>query len=93
MSREATKISELSSKDLLEKYEYFTGEDLRHKPRVFEKAKFEYHPLGMTKQTKIKHIIKTNKTNTWFIIHYIVLQSLNILMDLKTCHLILCTKD
>ena len=58
LSREAAKISALSSKDILEKYEYLTGEDLGHKPSVFEKAKFEYSPLGMvlTKNTK-------NKTN------------------------------
>ena len=38
----------LSSKDLLEKYEHFTGEDLGHRPSAFEKAKFEYSPLGMS---------------------------------------------
>ena len=48
LSREAAKISALSSKDLLEKYEYLTGEDLKHKPKVFKKAKFEYSPLGMS---------------------------------------------
>ena len=35
LSREAVKISALSSKDLLEKYEYFTGEDLGHKSSAF----------------------------------------------------------
>ena len=35
--REAAKISALSSKDLLEKYEYLTGEDLGHWPSVLEK--------------------------------------------------------
>ena len=30
-SREAAKVSALSSKNLLEKYKYLTGEDLRHK--------------------------------------------------------------
>ena len=40
LGREATKTFGLSSKDLLEKYEYLTGEDLGHKPSVFEKAKF-----------------------------------------------------
>ena len=30
----------------LEKYEYLTVEDLRHKPRVVERAKFEYFPLS-----------------------------------------------
>ena len=29
------KISGLSSKDLLDKYEYLTGEDLGHEPSVF----------------------------------------------------------
>ena len=67
LSRGAAKISALSSKNL-DKYEYLTGEDLGYKPSVVEKAKFEYSPLGMvltnnTKiKTKIKLIIKTNKT-------------------------------
>ena len=39
------KISALSSGEL-EKYEYLTGEDLGYKPDVFQKAKFEYSPLG-----------------------------------------------
>ena len=41
-------MSALSSKDLLEKYEYLTGEDLGHRPSVLEKTKFEYSPLGMS---------------------------------------------
>ena len=45
LGREAAKISALSSKDLLEKYEYLTGEDLGHRPSVLEKTKFEYSPL------------------------------------------------
>ena len=48
LGREAGKISALSSKNLLEKYEYLTGEDLGHRPSVLEKAKFEYSPLGMS---------------------------------------------
>ena len=47
LGREAAKISALSSKDLLEKYEYLTGEALGHKRSTFEKAKFEYSPLVM----------------------------------------------
>ena len=47
LRRDAAKISALSSKDPLANYEYLTGEDLGHKPSVFEKAKFEYSPLGM----------------------------------------------
>ena len=48
LGREAAKISALSSKDLLEKYEYLTGEDLGHRPSMLEKTKFEYSPLGMS---------------------------------------------
>ena len=35
--KEVPKISALSSKDLLEKYEYLTGEDLGHRQSVFGK--------------------------------------------------------
>ena len=54
LGREAAKTSSLSSKDLLEKYEYLTGEDLGHRPSVFEKTKFEYFPLGMSLSKSIK---------------------------------------
>ena len=37
LGRKAAKISALSSKDLLEKYEYLPGEDLGHRPSVPEK--------------------------------------------------------
>ena len=59
LSREAAKMSLLSSKYLLEKYEYLTGEDVWHKPSVFEKAKFENSPLGMTLINNTRN--KTNK--------------------------------
>ena len=42
LGREAAKISALSSKNLLGKYEYLTGEDLGYKTSVIEKTKFEY---------------------------------------------------
>ena len=63
LSREAAKISALSSKDLLEKYEYLTGEGLRHRPSVIEKTTFEYSPLGMSlskssKKNNVKNIAK-----------------------------------
>ena len=45
LDREAAKISVLSSGEL-GKYGYLTGEDLRYKPGVVEKTKFEYSPLG-----------------------------------------------
>ena len=46
LGREAAKISAFSFKDLLEKYEYLTGEDLGHRLSALEKTKFEYSPLG-----------------------------------------------
>ena len=54
LGREAAKISALSSKDLLEKYKYLTGEDLGHRPSVLEKTKFEYSPLGMSLSKSFK---------------------------------------
>ena len=59
LGREAAKISALSSKDLLEKYEYLTGEDLGHRPSVLEKTKFEYSPLGAVLSNNVKK--KKNK--------------------------------
>ena len=97
---EAAKISSLSSKNLLDKHEYLTGEDLGYKPNVFKKAKFEYSPLGMvltnntkSKTNKNRVDSKKNKTNIWSTIHSIVLQSLKTSMNLKNCHLIPCSKD
>ena len=40
LGREAPKISALSSNDLLQKFEYLTGEDLGYRPSVLEKTKF-----------------------------------------------------
>ena len=59
LGKEAPKISALSSKNLLDKYEYLTGEELRYKSSVFEKAKFELFPLGMVLTNNTKS--KTNK--------------------------------
>ena len=63
LGREAAKISALSSKDLLEKYEYLTGEDLGHRPSVLEKTKFEYSPLGAVLADNVKYKTNTNKAN------------------------------
>ena len=63
LGREAAKISALSSKDLLEKYEYLTGEDLGHRPSVLEKTKFEYSPLGAVLANNVKNKTNTNKVN------------------------------
>ena len=61
LSREVAKISALSSKDLLEKCEYLTGEDLEHIPSALEKTKFEYSPLGAVLANNAK--MNTNKVN------------------------------
>ena len=63
LGREAAKISALSSKDLLEKYEYLTGEDLGHRPSVLEKSKFEYSPLGMSLSKSFKKDFVKNIAN------------------------------
>ena len=51
LDREADKVSALSSGEL-EQYEYLTGEELGHKPDVYQKAKFEYSPLGKLNRKK-----------------------------------------
>ena len=63
LSREATKISALSSKYLLEKYEYLTGEDLRHRRNVLEKTKFEYSLLGAFLANNVQEKTNTHKLN------------------------------
>ena len=59
----AAKISALSSKDLLEKYKYLTGEDLGHRPSVLEESKFEYCRLGTVLADNVKKKPNTNKVN------------------------------
>ena len=63
LGREAAKISALSSKNLLEKYDYLTGEDLGHRPSVLGKTKFEYSPLGAVLADNVKKKTDTNKVN------------------------------
>ena len=58
--REAAKISALSSKEL-DKYEYLTGEDLRYKPDVIQRAKVEYPPLGEAFKKVFKKIDDKNQ--------------------------------
>ena len=63
MGREVAKISALSSKDPLEKYQYLTGEDLGHRPNVLENTKFEYSPLGAALSDNVKKRTNINKVN------------------------------
>ena len=58
LDREAANISALSSGEL-EKYKYLTGEDLGCKPKVLEKVKFQYSPLGQAVKNNAK--TKTDK--------------------------------
>ena len=53
----------MSSKDLLEKCKYLTGEDLGHRPSILEKTKFEYSPLGAVLADNVKKKTNTNKVN------------------------------
>ena len=54
LGREAVKVSTLSSKDLLEKYEYLAGEYLGHRPSALEKTKFEYPPMDKSLSKSFK---------------------------------------
>ena len=47
----------------MKKYEYLTGEDLGHTPRVLEKTKFEYSPVGAVLANNVKKKTNTNKVN------------------------------
>ena len=67
LGRQATRIYALSSKNVLDKYENLTGEDLGYKPNVFKRGKFEYSPLGMLlskafKKDEAKNVAK-NKSD------------------------------
>ena len=57
LDRKAAKISALSSNNL-DKYEYFTGEDLGLKPNTIEQARFKYSPLGKIFNKGLKMIKK-----------------------------------
>ena len=90
LGREAAKISVLSSKDLLKKYEYLTGEDLGHRPSVLKNTKFEYSPLGMSlskalKKDKAKSSAESDNNFNYDSIHkfYNLTKGM---MNLKKCH-------
>ena len=84
------KISALSSKNLLDKYEHLAGEDLGYKPNGFEKAKFEYSPLSMLpnkafKKDDVKSIAKS-KSDFSYDSNHTFFGFTKGLMNLKTCH-------
>ena len=91
LGREAAKISALSSKDLLEKYEYLTGEDLGHRPSVLEKTKFEYSPLGMSlsksfRKENVKNIAKRERVILIMTLAINFTDFTKLMMNLKRCH-------
>ena len=59
----------------MEKYEYLIGEDLRYKPDVIQRAKFEYSPLGVAfnkvfkKDDKNKKIMKHDNDLVYNSVH------------------------
>ena len=90
LRREAAKISVLPSKDLLEKYEYLTGEDLGHRPSVLEKTKFEYSPLGMSLSKSFKKdnvkILRIKRVILIMMVNINFTDFTNSMMNLKRCH-------
>ena len=54
----------MSSKDLLEKYEYFTGEDSWYRASALARTKFEYSPSGAVLANNTKKKTNTNKVNS-----------------------------
>ena len=95
LGREAAKISALSSKDLLEKYEYLTHEGLGHRPNVHEKLNLSIlhwvcHLVNHFKEMRLKVAIKMRV----ILIVTATIYSTNFLkdmMNLKICHKILST--
>ena len=90
LGREAAKISALSSKDLLGKYKYLTGEDLGHRPSVLEKTKFEYSQLGCHSVNHLKKILlkilQIERTILIMMVNINFAEFTNSMMNLKRCH-------
>ena len=90
LGREAAKISALSSKDLSEKCEYLTGEDLGNRPSLLEKTKFEYSPLGIHLVNHLKKImLKILPIKRVILIMTVTINFTNFtnsMMNLKRCY-------
>ena len=90
LGREAAKISVLSSKDLLKKYEYLTGKDLGHRPSVLKKLNLSIlhwvcHLAKHLKKIRLKVVPKVIITliTTAFINFTNLTKGM---MNLKKCH-------
>ena len=90
LGREAAKISALSSKDLLEKYEYLTGEDLGHRPSVLEKLNLSIlHWLCHLVNHLKKILLKILRRARLILIMTVTINFTNFtdsMMNLKRCH-------
>ena len=90
LGREAAKISALSSKDLLEKYEYLTGEDLGHRPSVLQKLNLSIlHWLCHLVIHLKKILLKILRRARLILIMTVTINFTNFtnsMMNLKRCH-------
>ena len=88
---EAAKISALSSKDLLEKYEYLTGENLGHRPSMSLKKLnlsiryWLYHLVNHLKKIMLK-ILRIKRVILIMTVTINFINFTNSLTNLKRCH-------
>ena len=90
LGREAAKISALSSKDLLEKYEYLTGENLGHRPSVLEKLNLNIlhwlcHLVNHLKKVMLK-ILRMKRVILIMIVNINFTDFTKSMMNLKRFH-------
>ena len=87
---EAAKISSLPSKDLLEKYEYLTGEDQGHRPSALEKTKPEYSPWAYHLENHLKmimlKILRIERVILVMTVSIAFTDFTKSIMNLKRCH-------
>ena len=90
LGREVAKISALSSKDLLDKYEYLTGEDLGYGPSVLEKTKLSIlhwvcHLVNHFKKIMLK-ILGIERAILIMTASIAFTDFIKSIMNLKRCH-------
>ena len=86
----AAKISAFSSKNLLEKYEYLTGEDLGHRPSVLEKLNliilhWVCHLGNHFKQIMLK-VLRIKRAISVMMVDINFTDFTSSMMNLKRCH-------
>ena len=90
LSREAAKILALPPKDLWKKYEYLAGEDLGHKPSVFEKINliilhWVCQLVKHLKKMRLKMLLRA-RVVLIMIKNILFTDFTNMTMNLKICH-------